>query len=129
MYVDVEANPNCAQSVFARFRELGPARPVSQVRVADRVPTGEWCRVIGRQEDPSVVWRPAMAQPVEDSGAGRVYLVFGGNGGIRLKPLDVIEDWTLDSPGQWGEAYLLLADRRDIRFLDEADCEGAGAPV
>jgi len=126
MYVDVEANPNCAQSVFARFRELGPARPVSQVRVSDRAPVGEWCVVTGWQNDPSEPLCPAMAQPVEDSGSGVVFVVFGGNGGIRLKPLDVSEDWTLDSPGQWGEVYLLLADRRDIRF---ADCEDAGAPV
>jgi hypothetical protein len=121
MYVEVDANPNCENSVFARFRELGPGRPVSQVRVYDRVSTGEWCRVIGWREDPSAPVCPAMAQPVEDSGAGTVYLVSGGNWGIRLKPLEAAEDWSLESAQQWGEAYLLLADQRDVRFADDVE--------
>jgi hypothetical protein len=119
MYVEVEANPNCENSVFIRFRELGPARPVSQVRVCDRVSTGEWCRVTGWQEDPSTPLCPAVAQPVEDSGAGVAYLVSGGNWGVRLKPRDLDEDWSLGSPRQWGEAYLLMMDHRDIQFEDE----------
>ncbi len=122
MYVEVDANPNCGNSVFVRFRELGPGRPVSQVRVYDRVSAGEWCRVTGWREDPSASVCPAMAQPVEDSGAGIVYLVSGGNWGIRLKPLGIEEDWSLESARQWGEAYLLLADRRDVRFVDDAEC-------
>lgn len=121
MYVEVDPNPNCENSVFVRFRELGPARPVSQVRVYDRVSSGEWCRVTGWREDPSAPVCPAMAQPVEDSGAGAVYLVSGGNWGLRLKPLDADEEWSLASARQWGEAYLLLADQRDVRFADDSE--------
>jgi len=47
--------------------------------------------------------------------------VSGGNGGIRLKPLEPDEAWNLENPRQWGEAYLLLADRRDVCFADEPD--------
>lgn len=119
MYVEVDANPNCENSVFIRFRELGPARPVSRVRVYDRVSTGEWCRVTGWQDDASAPCCSAAAQPVEDSGAGVVYLVSGGNWGIRLKPIEPNEVWSLENPRQWGEAYLLLADPRDMRFADE----------
>ena len=119
MYVEVDANSNCEHSVFIRFRELGPGRAVSQVRVYDRVSTGAWCQVTGWRDDTSAPACPAMAQPVEDSGTGVVYLVFGGNGGIRLKPLDVDEEWDLGNTRQWGEAYLLLADQRDIRFADD----------
>ena len=54
MYVEVDANPNCENSVFIRFRELGSSRPVSQVRVYDRISTGEWCLVIGWREGWSV---------------------------------------------------------------------------
>ncbi|TLY29813.1 MAG: hypothetical protein E6K62_09230 [Nitrospirae bacterium] len=121
MYVEVESNPNYGNSVFLRFRELGPARPVGQVRVYDRVSTGEWCRVTGWQNEASAPLCRAVAQPVEDSGAGVVYLVSGGNGGIRLKPLEPDEAWNLENPRQWGEAYLLLADRRDVCFADEPD--------
>lgn len=122
MYVEVDANPNCEHSVFIRFRELGPGRPVSQVRVYDRASTGEWCRVTGWRDDPSAPVCPAMAQPVEDSGVGTVYLVSGGNGGIRLQPLETDEEWSLDSARQWGEAYLLLTDQRDVRFADGSEC-------
>ena len=121
MYVEVDQNSNYENSVFVRFRELGPARPVSQVRVCDRVSSGEWCRVTGWREDPSVPLCPAMAQPVEDSGAGVVYLISGGNWGIRLKPLEVDEEWSLESTRQWGEAYLLLADQRDVRFAEDPE--------
>lgn len=122
MYVEVDANPNCEHSVFMRFRELGPGQPVSQVCVYDCVSTGEWCRVTGWRDDPSAPVCPAMAQPVEDSGAGTVYLVSGGNGGIRLQLLETDEEWSLDSARQWGEAYLLLTDQRDVRFADGPGC-------
>lgn len=121
MYVEIDANLNCGDAVFIRFRELGPARPVSHVRVYDRVSSGEWCRVTGWREDPSAPACPAMAQPVEDSGAGTVVLVFGGNWGIRLRPIEIEEEWSLDSARQWGEAYLLLADQRDVRFSDDSE--------
>ena len=119
MYVEVESNPNCGDSVFLRFRELGPARPVGQVRVYDRVSTGEWCWVTGWQDNPLAPCRLAVAQPVEDSGAGVGYLVSGGNWGLRLKLLESSEAWNLENPRQWGEAYLLLADPRDIKFEDK----------
>jgi hypothetical protein len=119
MYVEVDSSPNCDTSVFLRFREQGPSRAVSEVRLYERVSTGEWCAVTGLQGDGPDALCPARAQPVEDSGAGMVYLVWGGLWGIRLKPVSLEEPWNLDSPRQWGEPYLLLADLRDIRFADE----------
>jgi hypothetical protein len=123
MYVEVEANPNCAESVFIRFREQGPPRPVIQVRLYDRVSTGEWYWVTGWQSDPAQPHCVATGQPVEDSGSGVVYLVSGGSWGLRLKPVLVNEDWALESAAQWGEAYLLLTERRDIRFAEDGNRE------
>ncbi len=51
---------------------------------------------------------PAYAVPVADSGEGVVTLIFGGDEGIRLKPVDSGETWDLESPNQWGEPCLLL---------------------
>ena len=42
---------------------------------------------------------------VEDSGEGIVMLIYGGDEGIRLKPVDEKE---ASSPRQWGEPCLLL---------------------
>jgi hypothetical protein len=119
MYVEVDSSPNWEGSVFIRFREQGQARPVAQVRTYDRISTGEWCMITGlRGEFPEGLCH-AFAQPVEDSGAGTVYLVWGGNWGLRLKPAGHEGPWSLDDASQWGEPYLLMADARDLRFEPE----------
>jgi hypothetical protein len=118
MYVEVETNPNCEGSFFIRFREQGPARLVGQVRICDRIATGEWYAVTGLAGEIPDGLCPAYAQPVEDSGAGLVYVVWGGVWGIRLKSIESGRPWRLDDPQQWGEPYLLLGEARDIRFAD-----------
>lgn len=119
MFVEVDGNPNCERSVFARFKEVGPARRVVQVRCFDRDSRGEWCWVTGWCDDPTEPTCPAYAQVVEDSGAGLAHLVSGGNWGLRLKPVALDERWDLDSRSQWGEPYLSLAEAADLRFAEE----------
>ncbi len=121
MFVEVDANPNCEQSVFARFKEAGPARRAVKVRTFERRSDGEWCWVAGWGDDEQDPIVPAYAQQVEDSGAGLTNLVFGGIYGIRLKPVSVEEAWSLESPNQWGEPYLSLADPKDIVYDDHAE--------
>ena len=118
MFVEVESNPNCDSSVFARFKEAGPARPVVQVRSSERSAQGEWCWVAGWTDDPDHPRCSAYAQVVEDSGSGLVHLVYGGIWGIRLKPVALAEDWNLESPNQWGDPYLSLADAKALRYGD-----------
>ncbi len=119
MVVEVESNPNCESSLYARFKESGPVRRVEQVRTFERRAEGEWCWVTGWTDDPEHPRSPAQAQLVEDSGSGLTYVVFGGLWGIRLKPVALDEDWNLESRNQWGEPYLALADQRDIRYAEE----------
>ena len=76
--VEVESNENCESSVFARFKEIGPARPILQVRLYDRNPAGEWYWVTGWSDNEQTPPCPAYAQLVEDSGAGLTHLVYGG---------------------------------------------------
>jgi hypothetical protein len=118
MVVEVESNPNCESSLYARFRESGPARRVVKVRTFERRSEGEWCWVTGWTDSPDNPRCAAHAQLVEDSGAGLTYLVFGGLWGIRLKPVVLDEDWSLESGGQWGEPYLALADQNDIQYAE-----------
>lgn len=119
MILEVESNENCESSLFARFKEVRSARPVLQVRLYDRNPSGEWYRVTGWSDDEQTPPCQAYAQLVEDSGAGMTYLVYGGIYGLRFKPIDIEEPWSLDSPHQWGEAYLSLSSDRDLRYADE----------
>jgi hypothetical protein len=134
MYIEVEANPNCAGREGMRYRELGPPSPVVRVRIFDRRDEGEWCLVTAVQGEGATPWGPALARRVEDSGVGVAYLVFGGAWGIRLCPVDrarpssvtdeccppssVTDEccppWSLDDPDQWGEPYLVLTDPQDL---------------
>ena len=118
MIVEVEPSANCDASIFARFKETGPARTVSQVRLYDRNPAGEWYWVTGWNDNKETPTCTAYAQLVEDSGAGLAHLVYGGIYGLRFKPVNVDEPWSLASPNQWGEAYLSLSSERDLRYAD-----------
>ena len=118
MIVEVESNDNCEASFFARFKEAGPARSVLQVRLYDRNPAGEWYWVTGWSDNGQTPMCPAYAQLVEDSGSGLAHLVYGGLYGLRFKPMNPDEPWSLTNSRQWGEAYLSLASDRDLRYAD-----------
>ena len=118
MYLEVDDNPNYPGSISMRFKELGPARPIKQLRISDRKSEEALCWVTGWCDDPEQPLCQAYAQRVEDSGQGLAYLIYGGNWGIRLKPVNLEEDWDLYSSNQWGEAFLLIADPRSIVYVD-----------
>ena len=118
MIVEVESSGNCEGSFFGRFKEVRPARPVNQVRLYDRNPTGEWYWITGWSNNEVMPACPAYAQLVEDSGAGLTHLVYGGIYGLRFKPIMIEEAWDLGSPHQWGDAYLSLSSNRDLRYAD-----------
>ena len=118
MIVEVESNENCEESFFGRFKEVRPARLVCQVRLYDRNPAGEWYWITGWSDDQQMPTCQAYAQLVEDSGAGMTHLVYGGLYGLRFKPITVEDSWNLDSPHQWGEAYLSLSSDRDLRYAE-----------
>ena len=119
MFLEVEENPNCKGMDMMRFKELGPPKQLKQVRLYDRIDQGEWCSITGWSDEEDNPLRPAYARPVEDSGIGMAYLIYGGNHGIRFKPVGIAEDWNLKSPNQWGEPYLVLTSRLDLLFEEE----------
>ena len=118
MIVEVESNENCESSFFARFKEAGPARPVTQVRLYERNPAGEWYWVTGWSDNAETPACQAYAQLIEDSGSGLAHLVYGKIYGLRFKPIAIDEPWNLESPNQWGEAYLSLSSERDLRYAE-----------
>ncbi len=102
--VDVEENDNCwpLQSVF---QTMGSVEPVTTLAAPDPMGVDAVCSVTGWSSDGPC---SAYAVLVADSGEGAVTLIFGGDEGIRLKPVGSPEPWDLDSPNQWGEPCLLL---------------------
>ena len=105
MELDVAEGPNSPLSVNRFFDLLDEPRPVNQVFAADPAGNDLWCRVTGWNSGGPC---QAMAALSEDSGDGVVLLIYGGDEGIRLSPLDSTEDWDLSNANQWGEACLLL---------------------
>ena len=111
---EIEENRNCRPSDMMRFREVGPPRKVLQVRLYQDDPNGKLFWVTGWTDREAAPTTAAFVQPVEDSGSGMVYLLYGGNCGVRFKPADREAPWDLNDPSQWGEPFLLLGDSQDL---------------
>ncbi len=114
VFIQIPENPNCEAVEGQVFQCRSPERVVTHVR-RDRDGAGGWRQITGLDEGGAP--RPATACLVEDSGEGMCYLITGGDWGLRLKPDDSAEPWSLDREEQWGEPFLLLAgDGGEVRF-------------
>ncbi len=103
--VEVEASDNCPYSLMRGFDAREEPRPVSRVKALGPDGAENIYEVTGWSQDRPV---PAYAAIVEDSGDGTALLVYGGSEGVRLRPDNSSEEWSLDDPNQWGDAVLLL---------------------
>ena len=109
--VNVEASSNCPMQLERVFETLGEPREVHRTVAPDPLGQDVRCRVTGWSSEGAC---PAYGVLVEDSGEGILMLIYGGDEGIRLKPESSLEEWDVSSPGQWGEACLLLD--RDVEL-------------
>ena len=98
--VFIEPNPNCPEGCSQRFQATSAPRAVTLIRhdAGHGVPI--LCDVTGWSSEQGGSSCPARATEVEDSGAGVVTLVYGGDWGLRLTPRD--------GGAPFGEPYLLL---------------------
>ena len=106
LVIEVEESENSLFAVTRSFQTMEDPRPVS--RVVAYAPDGSegTFEVVGwSEEGPGT----AFAALVDDSGEGSALLVYGGEEGIRLRPMGSPLDWFLEEPSQWGEPFLLLA--------------------
>lgn len=114
MFLRFEENDNTGFVDDRVFQERSEPREVTHVL---RQHQGEevWCSVVGLTN--VGVPEPALACKVDDSGEGTCWLVYGGLWGLRLRDPACNDEWSLDDPHQWGEAFLLLpSDGADLRF-------------
>lgn len=112
LFIDVEESDNCPYSIQMVFSTLAQPRPVRQVCLYREGQNGTLYDVTGWTLARDTC--DALCAPVEDSGQGRAYLVFGGEGGLRLRPVSSITSWNMAARDQWGEPFLLLSDVADI---------------
>ena len=106
--LEIPPNPNCDAVDQRVFNDTGPAAPVTQVKL-DR----GWCAITGWTLDNTPC--PATAQKVDDSGEGVVFLIAGGDAGLRLQLAETPTPWRLNNSRQWGESFLLIADSLDLK--------------
>ena len=80
------------------------------VKQLNLVPPGSdsavWCDVAA-VNDPGN-FKQAFAQRIDDSSDGTAWLVFGGEWGLRFKPVSPLTAWSLQEKTQWGAPFLVL---------------------
>jgi hypothetical protein len=109
--IRVDANDNCPISAQLVYRNRGLPRRITQVRIFEGGPQGVLYAVTGWcAEGPT----DAYAIGVEDSSAGSGFLVYGGEWGLRLRPVASRIAWDLGVADQFGETHLVLADEEDL---------------
>jgi hypothetical protein len=105
LMIEVEESDNCPFDVTRSFQTVEAPRPIA--RVATTGPDGKEAiyQIVGwSAQGPT----QAYAALVDDSGEGAAMLIYGDAEGVRLKPVDSTEAWSLASPLQWGDIFLLL---------------------
>lgn len=109
--VDVEESRNCHLNVNKIFQALDIPIPITKVIAPDRFGSEIECSITGWSVEGEC---SAYAVLVEDSGEGRVLLVYGGNHGIRLQPATSGHPWDVQNSSQWGEPCLMLDQNIEI---------------
>jgi hypothetical protein len=117
-HVEVEPNPNTPMQATQVYKDIGARHPVAALRLFEGSPEGRLFDVTGWSSEDGGSPVEAYAVQVEDSSAGSAWLVYGGDWGIRLRPTESLEDWSIDDPDQYGETHLVLSDEDDIMFAD-----------
>ncbi|MDA0691506.1 MAG: hypothetical protein O3A78_03700 [Nitrospinae bacterium] len=117
MFIEVEPNPNTEISFNMVYRNVSEAREVFCIKYQ-----------VGTEDQPVQVtgWDagtntpcPAYACKVEESGDGIALLIYGGSGGIRMKPFEDESPWDAMSSNQWGESHLVYPVDSFIVYKDE----------
>ena len=119
IYIEVDDNANCEYMPLMLYEAHADAIPISRI-VLDEPgrPPGVYL-VTGWSSEGDGTPCPAMYAPVSDSGQAQVHLVFGGDWGIRMRPIESTAEWSLDDPEQFGEPYVMLMDASAV-ILDNS---------
>ena len=111
--IDIAQNPNCPPMDLRVFHDLGVAKAVAAVRLEREHGAPAWYAVTGWTAEGCAC--PAYAQKVDNSGDGTAYLLYGGDAGVRLRPVSDGGARRLDDDQQWGEPFLIIGDPVDLK--------------
>jgi hypothetical protein len=113
-HVEVEANDNTPMIAQQVYKNLGLPFRVTKVRIYEGEPEGKLHDIAGWSSAGDGTPVAAYAVHIEDSSAGAAYLVYGGDWGVRLRPADSEEPWSMEDAAQFGETHLVLASDEDL---------------
>ncbi|HEU0073931.1 MAG TPA: hypothetical protein VFS30_07950 [Dehalococcoidia bacterium] len=113
-HVEVEANDNTPMMAQQVYKNLGLPFRVTQVRIYEGELEGMLHDIAGWSSAGDGTPVAAYAVHIEDSSAGAAYLVYGGDWGVRLRPADSEEPWSMEDAAQFGETHLVLASDEDL---------------
>ena len=111
--LEIVDNANCPAMDLRIFHDVEPPQPAAQVRLSRDGQSSQWYSVTGWSQAGGPC--PAWVQKIDDSGDGVAFLLYGGDAGLRLCPTTSHEPWASSNPQQWGEPFLIIGDREDIR--------------
>lgn len=116
LFLTVEVEDDTfTEPVQLTFRRIGAVQRALRVDVDGS--GSRRARGLARRADGTLdADAPAWACPVEDSGAGVSWLVFGGDAGLWLAP-DAAREPDLGDRSQAVEAYVLVS-RADVELAD-----------
>ena len=112
--LEIPPNPNCDAMELRLFNSLAPPQSAGHVRLDRGTGQARWFEVTGWTKTGERC--PAWAQKIDDSGEGVAFLLYGGDAGLRLRPMERPGPWQLGDPEQWGEPFLIVADLDDVRL-------------
>ena len=112
--IEIPPNPNCEPVDMRIFNDVEAPCAVRELCVAPASGSPSWHEVTGWTAEGTPC--PALARRVEDSGDGLAVPVYGGSGGLRLRPAGSSGPWQLEDPTQWGLPFLLTTDTQDLRY-------------
>jgi hypothetical protein len=113
-HVEVEANDNTPMMAQQVYKNVGLPFRVLQVRIYEGEPGGMLHDVVGWSSRDGGSATQAYGVQIDDSSEGSAYLVYGGDWGVRLRPADSDEAWSIDATGQFGETHLVMAEDEDL---------------
>lgn len=117
MFIEVEPNPNTAIPFNMVYRDVSEAREVFCIKYQAGT-ENQPVQVTGWDADTNTPC-PAYACQIEESGDGMALLVYGGSGGIRMKPLEDESEWDAAASNQWGESHLVYPVDSFIVYQDQ----------
>jgi hypothetical protein len=116
MFLEVEPCSNCDESVGRMYNVISQSKPIHSIQYEKEgkeipVSVTGWD---GETETPC----QAYACRIEESGDGVALLIFGGSGGIRMKPIDDDSKWDVNNANQWSESHLVYPRDTVVTYSD-----------